>query len=142
MFFINDMMVFDGSECFEDLKEIIKFNDFFQQPLSIVAVYVMEVSHIYTISPLLLISWHLDDFFRFFVNKKNIWIKSKKYSFEPESNQRPKDNCYTLIPLQSSALPTELSKEILPVHLIFVYIGCSKCWFFGYLGWNSKLAQK
>ncbi len=52
-------------------KEIIKFNDFFQQPLSIVALYLMQVSHIYTLSPLLLISWHLDDFFRFFVNEKH-----------------------------------------------------------------------
>ena len=36
--------------------------------------------------------------------------KLKKYSFEPESNQRPKDVCY-IFQLQSSALPTELSKE-------------------------------
>ena len=31
-----------------------------------------------------------------------------KFSFEPELNQRPKDS--SLNPLQSSALPTELSK--------------------------------
>ena len=34
--------------------------------------------------------------------------KNKKLSLEPDSNQRPKDNCY--FPLQSSALPTELSR--------------------------------
>ena len=32
----------------------------------------------------------------------------KKLSLEPDSNQRPKDNCN--FPLQSSALPTELSR--------------------------------
>lgn len=32
-------------------------------------------------------------------------------SFEPESNQRPKDDC-TSATLQSSALPAELSKEV------------------------------
>lgn len=34
--------------------------------------------------------------------------RKKLNSFEPDSNQRPKDDW--LLPLQSSALPTELSK--------------------------------
>lgn len=35
--------------------------------------------------------------------------RKKLNSFEPDSNQRPKDDW--VLPLQSSALPTELSKE-------------------------------
>ncbi len=35
--------------------------------------------------------------------------RCKKYSFEPDLNQRPMDLCYSQ--LQSTALPTELSKE-------------------------------
>ena len=39
-----------------------------------------------------------------------IWCKSdKRLSLEPDSNQWPKDIC--VIPLQSSALPTELSRD-------------------------------
>ena len=41
------------------------------------------------------------------------WHKRKTLSFEPDLNQRPKDD-YDGLPLQSSALPTELSK----VHIV------------------------
>ena len=41
------------------------------------------------------------------VVKNNVKKIKKKESFEPDSNQRPMD-VYT--PLQSTALPTELSK--------------------------------
>ena len=40
---------------------------------------------------------------------------TKSMSFEPELNQRPKDNCP--VNLQSSALPTELSKGQHPSQL-------------------------
>ena len=46
---------------------------------------------------------------QYFLQRKT-WNNIQKYSFEPESNQRPKDVCF-FIQLQSSALPTELSKE-------------------------------
>ena len=35
----------------------------------------------------------------------------EKISFEPDSNQRPMDACHEDIQLQSTALPTELSKD-------------------------------
>ena len=35
----------------------------------------------------------------------------EKNSFEPDSNQRPMDVCLEVVQLQSTALPTELSKD-------------------------------
>ena len=58
-----------------------------------------------------------------FIQKRNlndIWRnsgKAKKTSFEPELNQRPKDICFQN--LQSSALPTELSKGTKPISAFF-----------------------
>ena len=48
--------------------------------------------------------------------------KKKSTSFEPDSNQRPMDY-YT--PLQSTALPTELSKEISTAAEISVFNQCA-----------------
>lgn len=56
--------------------------------------------------------------------RNEIWMmfdeilkRPKKTSFEPELNQRPKDICFQN--LQSSALPTELSKGTKPVSPFF-----------------------
>ena len=44
----------------------------------------------------------------FRVELTSIW---KKFSFEPDLNQRPMDFCNAVSLLQSTALPTELSKD-------------------------------
>ena len=49
-----------------------------------------------------------DLFIHIFPTSQSICTVFLKFSFEPELNQRPKDS--SLNPLQSSALPTELSK--------------------------------
>ena len=41
-------------------------------------------------------------------------MRSKRMSFEPDLNQRPMDACDVSLPLQSTALPTELSKATCP----------------------------
>ena len=43
------------------------------------------------------------------LSQSHFYKSEEKISFEPDSNQRPKDIC--IFPLQSSALPTELSKD-------------------------------
>ena len=64
------------------------------------------------------------------VNKKDIWL----VSFEPGSNQRHQDERY---PLQSCALPTELSKDTihvsLPWYIMYSISGSER------LGWNCTV---
>ena len=57
--------------------------------------------------------WHYDGYVLFWLtwlSKHDFPMTSKLSSFEPELNQRPKDVSFAL--LQSSALPTELSKGL------------------------------
>ncbi len=76
------------------------------------------------------------------MEKKNSWPRR-------DLNTQPSDLESDALPLRHGVtcqiedpVSSYIRFNILPVRLIFVYIGRSKCWFFGYLGWNSKLAQK